>query len=765
MIAINVLILVLFVLEHGNQVCNAADVTGTKSISQFLRRRRTNSNAMKYDEEAPLNAKADSEDSNMRIPVAEPKKRLFFGLRQPQVSQPNLVRIKSNERLPTAQNGYLDYFISSAFSGINKALDAIEGLEKEYEEQMKQEEMKQVEPLPPMQRDLFVSKLLAASLKNFEDDEEDEERDDNESGNSSVSSQTLPEKDNVMASGITVDEDYDLEFHCSNEPYDRCNSLFDLKDLSEIATENEISASPVMLSSPSPIASDVHQETTIAEVVNEPHIETLDTNPPISNIDPVDDSLSENLIADCSAADLAPVEAVKSDFIVLSDSESESWEKVEINMVENVTLMALNSDIVQLLNDLGHRKTVVDFLAVIFVKLAKKLFLRPTPVSKSPARDLDTLKKSISTSSISKYDSSEDFIHLSDQDHLPRKGLNGHTFLDSETAQKVLFYQNIDTETDDWEFIPLSSENFAEAKEFIAAFEENDYRVIKNDVPRLPRNYYNFYAERRGREVMESDIEELQENVKSLLAFIMAFEAKAEEVSCVDAVSYSVLSSDQKISYMQGFHQIVAYFAINFDLTFAGMIAYRFFQVYMLEIIKADNVNMIQAFNRIDARAVKIIRAYLGDQIGAIVFNFEALLGILERYRFSDISASICYFNSATNLTDLDRLVQLLLTIPQSQAHKSISLLAATNMLYSMLILDKIFCDELGSTEWKQLKDNINDLRTPKLNRTSALDNLVSKFMGQLLLHMGHKMAHQGKEFDEFLGVAQSLIPYLQQFD
>ena len=297
-------------------------------------------------------------------------------------------------------------------------------------------------------------------------------------------------------------------------------------------------------------------------------------------------------------------------------------------------------------------------------------------------------------------------------------------------------------------------------------FVPKDKHQIETDLPRLPLRYYSFYAERRGREVRESDSFELQEKIKLILAFILAFEAKEEANFLVEDDPIAIAAKSQRIVYTQGFEQVVAYFVINFDLNLAGTIAYQFFQLYMAEIICVDTDNFREIMRKIDDRAVKMIRGYLRDQIGATVLNFEALLGILEHYPFSDKNASIFYFNSATNLTDLDRLIQfLILKFPQSQAHKSISLLAATNMLYSMLALDKLFCTELGHEQWAQFKGLLNNPDTQSNNRIQILDYLVSRLLGEIYLFMGDKIVHSGEEFDEFLVVAQTLIPYLHEFN
>ena len=61
------------------------------------------------------------------------------------------------------------------------------------------------------------------------------------------------------------------------------------------------------------------------------------------------------------------------------------------------------------------------------------------------------------------------------------------------------------------ELIPLRSEDFNDALDFITNFEQKDKNSIEVDLPRLPQRYYSYYAERRGRELQESDADELKQ--------------------------------------------------------------------------------------------------------------------------------------------------------------------------------------------------------------------------------------------------------------
>lgn len=83
-------------------------------------------------------------------------------------------------------------------------------------------------------------------------------------------------------------------------------------------------------------------------------------------------------------------------------------------------------------------------------------------------------------------------------------------------------------------------------------------------------------------------------------------------------------------------------------------------------------------------------------------------------------------------------------------------------MLYCLLALDELFIKELGSTEWSQLKAHITS--TTGQERFNILDSLVLKFMGEFFLAFNGKIVHSGEEFDDFIKVAESLVPYLNEF-
>ena len=138
MIAINILILVILIFENGGQICDTASVSESQGFSQYLRRRRTNSNAAR--DETPTKASGDEEEVKIHTPISEPKRRIFFGLRQPQMTEPQRSRSVSSEKASASQSSsYFSLFYTSAVSGITKALDAIENLEKEFDEQQEKE--------------------------------------------------------------------------------------------------------------------------------------------------------------------------------------------------------------------------------------------------------------------------------------------------------------------------------------------------------------------------------------------------------------------------------------------------------------------------------------------------------------------------------------------------------------------------------------------------------------------------------------------------
>lgn len=736
MIAINGVILVILVLNQVGTFCEAADVTEARGFPQFLRRRRTNSNPVAVEENTSPKILADLNNYKNNNP-SDRKKRLFFGLRSPQRIEEQQVqqriRTKSNEKPPSVESnsGYMNYFISSAISGITKALDVIEDLEKDYISKVENEECpKDDTNLPLLKRQSSVNKFLTGDRKSFTDDEGD---DGSESGGSSG---FINEK--MMASGITINEEDGV-----TDDFDR-NSVNSLGD-SLVITENPLASNELVESTTTTTitTTTITAAATITTKTNDCEEKTIEI------------SLKND---DYNVNNLAAENEKNLEYEIISDSDSESWEQVSSIMRKNVTLMTDTPEVVDLIDKYFNRKTLIEFLKSVFVKFARKIFFRPSShstnlIMKYPLRPLNLNEPP------------EDYVTIFNENEL-ETDKSIHQFLDYESAQKVLFYGTIDSENDDWEFVPLRSSDFNDALEYTAKFLQVDINQIDLDLPRLPERYYDFYAERRGRTVNENDSDELKDKIKSLLAFIMAFEAKAEPISDFEGDSAVIITKAGRIFYSQGFEQIAAYFAINFDLNLAGSITYRFFQTYLQELINVPVPDVRKTFQKIDGRAVLIIREYLKDQFGKYDLNFEALFGILEFFPFSDNNATLLYFNSVTNFTDLDRLIQFLLfKVPRSQAHKSISLLAAANMLYCIISLDGLLNSELGSEDWAQLKAQIYNVSTSEMERKKVLDILCSKFMCEMFISTGNKIVHPEEEFKDFLKSAEALIPYLSKFD
>lgn len=714
MIVINVIILALCLWEF----CDGADVQEGR-LNQFLRR-RTGSQVKRAQESTSIVA-SKGFDEKASSHEGTSKKFIGFGLRQSH---------KSEEKPVSSFGSTVFGFFNTAVTGISKTLEAIDNLEKAYEA----EESKSINtPQPPFiisndpKRAKIISQLIAGAFSNFDEEE-------NDSGVDSGSSGDVPDKcDNLAASGITVfDEDEEDD------------------DIIEESTHAEMVSNSVNLNQ-----------------------ETVDSSPDTvivnSNVQAADSQQT-------SSPEMSNSNLISLNYNVLSDSDSESWEKIELNMIENVNVLVKKPEVAKFVYYFGNdQKSLISFLATVFVKLAKKIFFKPSSTNLK-------LKKSASF---------EDFITEFDEILLrtTEEGA-GHRFLDFETAHRILFHDDAKDDTKDWDWCLLlpNQQDFDDALEYVSSMNSDDLKTIETDLPRLAQRFYEFYAEKNGRVPLETDSAELREKIRKILVFIMAFESKPIPSSIespyeappittlpfvfdsfVQSTSSSSLSTfqNQPIIYLQGFDSVVAYFAINFDLECAGPLAYRFFQLYLSEIINVGYQNLREAVRKIDARAVNLVRAYLKDQVGgAFVLNFEILLGILELYPFSDRTASLLYVTAATTWTDLDRLMQFLLVkVPQSQAHKSISLLAAANMLFSMLALEKLFKEELlGSEEWAGLKEQLSHAKNRDQLRNS-LDSVVLNFMGEMYLMLNDKIVHAGKEFDEYLLVTESLLPYLQEFN
>lgn len=437
----------------------------------------------------------------------------------------------------------------------------------------------------------------------------------------------------------------------------------------------------------------------------------------------------------------------RSDFSTLSDSDAESWEKVERYMLDNVQVLAQSPPASQMIERTGQKQGIIDFLTIVFVKLARRIFFKPPPL----------LHRKVA--------SYEDFVtDFMDAGEIEAEVAGKeYKWLDFDTANRILFLNDANEGNDDWCLLLPLEQDYQDALAILDTISSKELSQIDTDLPRLPQRYYQYYAERQGISPLECDKDELKEKIRLILAFCISCESKESTTSISDEFASSVFNKNQPITYTQGFDQIAAYFAINFDLDCAGPLAYRFFQLYLADLINLPTDKMSEVYRKTDLRAIRMVRAYLRDQIRSVILDFEIIFDMLEMYPFSNASASLLYFTSATTVTDLDRLVQfLLLRVPQDQAHKSISLLAAANMLYCMLALDELFAKELGSAEWAELKISIN--ATSGTERHSILDSLVLRFMGDLYLSLNDKIVHSPLEFKDFIKMADSLVPYLREY-
>lgn len=632
-------------------------------------------------------------------PVQQPSKTISFGLRK---------RTKSDENSKQQSSTLSSVFsglISTAFAGIAKVSNSIDELEREFQKELERHHQNQQSTdsnviVNPKRADI-VMRLLSGSFDNFDEDDEESEV------NSGASSRVLGSPSTASGQSIYGNDDTSSE--------EARNDDESHEEMNEEPTATAIVTAPVIVNAPI-------DSSTISAVV---------TSAPIPS-------------ATISASLLDSFDAIESEYVILSDSDAESLEKVENNIITNVQVFFQKPGVLKLLNSAADQRTIVAFITSVFVQLARRIFFNPPPAGKKPG-------------SLPKEPSYEDFVtDFSAQDDefsieiVPVE----HKFLDFETAHRILFYNDFDGSDADWCLLLPETQDYFMALQFLDETVNSDLHQIDIDLRRLPQRYYDFYAENSDRERMETDAAELQEKVRLLLAFIMAYETQSE-----------TLVSADPIFYIQGFDQIAAYFAINFDLNHAGPIAQRFFQLYLKELNSSKYADLEDARRSIDSRAVKIIRAYLRDQMfGSTELNFEPLLGVLQLFPFSGHTAPILYFTSATTWIDLDRLVQFLLfSVPQEQAHKCISLLAAANMVYSLTHLDRLFKKELGFQKWTDLKTIIST--SSGKQQFEILDSLVLNFMGDLFLIFKDKIVHHGTEFDEFLLVAESLVPYLQHFD
>lgn len=729
MMVINILICFVLLLQP-ERLIEAADIETGRF--QFLRR-RTGSQVKRVEQAEAVGTVEPMERDAEAVIAPQNHRFISFGLRK---------RTKSDDIPDYVPNSTSSFTFAGLFSNVVSGLvrfaDSIDELENQYIRKQEQEQQAYSMTESHIMRREEAANILQdkEKFKKYADAfDHDGEKDEEESdvGSASVASASESES-NSNASSIYGNDDLssgdDLNYRAAGRQLD-LNDLNRDDDVINIEDETELA---LVTYNPA-ISNSLNNEDEHGSIPSFPFINSQESSIPQFNLEPVD--------------------KIRSDYVILSDSDSESWEKIEKTMLENVQVLVHKPDTVNILNRVTDQSTIIQFLASVFIKLAHRIFFKPSPVHKL----------------LHKSKSFEDFVFdFSTHEEIEKADV--HKFLDFETAHRILFYNVASNDHDDWCLLLPDNDDFFLALDFLTHSLGNDLSQIETDLTRLPQAYYGYYAEKMGRERMVGDTVELQDKVRLILAFIMTFESKESSTTAETGLiapksqlsTDSPISHDRQISYVQGFDQVVAYFAINFDLDHAGPIAHRFFQLYMIELINFDSGDLADIRRRIDSRAVKIIRKYLKDKIGSTVLDFEPLLGILELYPFSSSNATILYFTSATTWTDLDRLIQFLLVkVPQSQAYKSVSLLAASNMLYTMLALDQLFVQELGSQQWTAVKDLINKSNSKK--RFDILDSLVLRFMGDLFLISRDKIVHAGKDFDDFLHLTESLIPYLHEFN
>lgn len=747
MIAINVLVCIALLLQPDRLTEASTFDTGR---FQFLRR-RTGSQVKGIEDAGNVaNVMEPSEGHilNDPEPVSVPSRRFIsFGPRKRTKSDampdPNLAPT------PTPSSTFtFSGLLSNVVDTFVKLADSIDELELEHQYTCEQEEILMTnshimrrEEAAKILKDKEKCEKYAEAFDH--DDENDDEEDLSEVDSASGFSASESELESKIAGSVYDNDDLVSEDDLNYRSAASQSALDSLNREDDVVSMDDEADPDLTIFSNNP-------STAVKNHLESPSF-SLDGSP-------------SNSISTLFA--LESIDKIPSDYVVLSDSDSETWEKVEKNMIDNVQVLVNKPDAADLLRSFSDQKSIIHFLASVFIKLARRIFFKPTPV------------QTLSRNGHSFEDFVFDFFTQEDEakemDGKNEILFRGHTFLDFETANRILFYNVAkDDQDDDWCLLLPDHEDFFLALEFLTHSLVNDLSQIDIDLERLPQRYYDFYAEKMGRERCEGDAIELQDKVRMILAFIMTFESKESASTSSPSPTLpsespltitSPVSHDRQILYTQGFDQIAAYFAINFDLDYAGPIAYRFFQLFLSELINFNSSELHIILRKIDGRAIELVRAFLKDRMGLTVLNFEPLFGILELYPFSITSATILYFTSATTWADLDRLIQfLLLKVPQDQAYKCVSLLAASNMLYSMLALDKLFVQELGSQEWTELKSLIN--KSDDNKKFEILNYLVNNFMGNIFLNLRDKIVHADKEFDEFLLVAELLVPYLKNFN
>ena len=82
------------------------------------------------------------------------------------------------------------------------------------------------------------------------------------------------------------------------------------------------------------------------------------------------------MVSETSNSESRSVDAEQNEsaYVELSESDLESWEKVEHNMIENVTKIAKRPDVLPLLDNLGNRNTLVSFFKTVLLNWLKEYF-------------------------------------------------------------------------------------------------------------------------------------------------------------------------------------------------------------------------------------------------------------------------------------------------------------------------------------------------------------------------------------------------------
>jgi hypothetical protein len=608
-------------------------------------------------------------------------------------------RADSEERRSTFT---LKSVFTGIFSGISEALNAIDGLEREHEETAS------VAKKPTHINASAVTRgiLERISQKDFYDSSDEENQEDRDDGTQS-SERSIDSSDSDEEGD---DEVVDEEYRDSNVTLASESEVDGLREQDNFGDQSVVY--PIM--SDSDLA--------------------IDHSSLISRVDNLEPDIFDD------------------------------WVSIESNVILSVQAIA-ERQVKRI-----HPPVIIDFLKDIFVKLAKKILFVPSSNSiakfDGSAAVVEHVKEDNTESvaiALPESCSVESFLEFPSEEELVKMD----SYLSYEAAREVLFddimvedYVGVDYSGGVDIIMPNSVDYGDIVKSFTTPEALAQLTQIDIDLKRLPRKYFEYSLERSGKVYAKVSPEELVSNIRLILMFLLTCESRCVDDAADAApviVDRSDCVNDVPIQYIQGFEQIVAYFAINFELEAAGPLAYRFFQVYMKDFIAPD-ADLKSVVISYDSLAIELVRSFFRTETGdcpRMMQTFEAFFGILARYPFSDRSATLIYFNSATTWTDLDSLMRfLLLQVPSGLRSSSVALLAAANMIYCILALDKVFSAELGSSEWSARLDSCDP---------EDLDYLVQRFMGEMFISFSNRIVHGKEEFPGFLRVAESLLPHLSE--